>query len=121
MFPWELYGELARRASAEASSYTKQENALDDFVDSYRHITRITDQEKYQEARSKAQEMETRQEAETATLGRTFIRDADGANAFPSSPATRLRSSAAYTKQCTNSSASKPPVALMATLHRLWR
>ena len=26
--------------------------------------------------------MEAKQEAETATLGRTFIRDADGANAF---------------------------------------
>ena len=26
--------------------------------------------------------MDTKREAETATLGRTFIRDADGANAF---------------------------------------
>ncbi len=82
IFAWELYGELARRASAEASSYTKQESALDDFVDPYRPTTRITDQEKYQEARSMAQEMETKQEAETATLGRTFIRDANEANAF---------------------------------------
>jgi hypothetical protein len=31
---------------------------------------------------SKAQEMEAKRDAETATLGRTFIRDADKANAF---------------------------------------
>jgi hypothetical protein len=42
----------------------------------------ITDEHKHSEALSKAQEMEAMQDAETATLGRTFIRDADGANAF---------------------------------------
>jgi hypothetical protein len=83
IFAWELYGELARRAYDEASSYTKQEGGLDDaYLNSLRSITRITDQEKHQEAISKAQEMDAKQEAETATLGRTFIRDADGANAF---------------------------------------
>ena len=43
----------------------------------------ITNEQKHQEALSKAQEMkQAQQEAETATLGRTFIRDADQANAF---------------------------------------
>jgi hypothetical protein len=83
IFAWELYGELARRAHEEASSYTKQVSDLD-AIDPYRlrPTTTITDQKKYQAARSKAQEMETKQEAETATLGRTFIHDANDANAF---------------------------------------
>jgi hypothetical protein len=42
----------------------------------------ITDEQKRQEALSKAQEMTVKQDAETATLGRTFIRDANAANAF---------------------------------------
>ena len=48
----------------------------------YGPSTRITDEQKHQEALSKAQEMKAKQDAETATLGRTFIRDADQANAF---------------------------------------
>ena len=54
---------------------------MDDF-DYFRPTTVITDQEKHEEAISKAREMDAKQEAETATLGRTFVRDADGANAF---------------------------------------
>ena len=42
----------------------------------------ILNQRKHTEALSKAQEMEAKQDAETTTLGRTFIRDADEANAF---------------------------------------
>jgi hypothetical protein len=42
----------------------------------------ITDEQKHQEALAKVQEMKAKQDAETATLGRTFIRDADKANAF---------------------------------------
>ncbi len=42
----------------------------------------ITDEQKHQKALSKAQEMKAKQDAETATLGRTFMRDADQANAF---------------------------------------
>ena len=49
----------------------------------YGSFTRITDEHKHQEALSKAQEMKVRQEeVETATLGRSFIRDADKTNAF---------------------------------------
>jgi hypothetical protein len=82
IFAWELYGEWAERARQEASSYTKQEGGLVDDFDYLRPTTVITDQEKHQEATSKAWEMDAKQEAETATLGRTFIRDADSANAF---------------------------------------
>jgi hypothetical protein len=82
IFAWELYGELARRAHEEASSHTKQESKYHEIIDSELPTTTIIDQEKYREAISKAREMESKREAETATLGRTFIRDADGANAF---------------------------------------
>jgi len=78
IFAWQLYEELAERAQQDARSH---ESHLNDVV-IYTDIT-ITDQEKHQEALFKAQEMKARQEdPETATLGRTFIRDAEGANAF---------------------------------------
>ena len=38
----------------------------------------ISDGEKHREALSRAQQMRSEQEAETATLGRTFARDANG-------------------------------------------
>src|SRR5918994_7133465 len=60
IFAWELYGELARRAQEEAKSLKEYPR------DPYRVIPTITDQEKYQEARSEAQEMEAKQRAETA-------------------------------------------------------
>jgi hypothetical protein len=45
--------------------------------------TKITDEQKHQEALSKVQEIEAKQEDdESVTLGRTFIRDANNANAF---------------------------------------
>jgi hypothetical protein len=77
IFAWELYGEMADRARKEADTYTS------DFMDFVRttDIT-ITDEDKHREALSKAKEMEAMQDAETATLGQTFIRDASKANAF---------------------------------------
>jgi hypothetical protein len=48
IFAWELYGELARRANREASSYTKQVSVLDDDLDYFRPTTTITYQKKYQ-------------------------------------------------------------------------
>jgi hypothetical protein len=42
----------------------------------------ILDERKHQQAFSEAKEMKAKRDAETATLGRTFIRDADKANAF---------------------------------------
>jgi hypothetical protein len=75
---WQLYGELAERAQGEVQAY--EENFLEDIVAN--HDTTITDEQKHQKALSRAQEMKAKQDAETATLGRTFIRDADKANAF---------------------------------------
>ena len=88
IFAWDLYGDLARR-NEEASSHTKQPIQImlvnDDDL---RPPEGIVPPEKDQETRSKAQEVEAKQEieamqdAETPTLGLTFIRDANGANAF---------------------------------------
>jgi hypothetical protein len=75
IFTWELYGELRERAQEEAQNY---EWSVLDAVG----LPEITDEQKHEEALSKAQEMKAKQDAETATLGRTFIRDADQANAF---------------------------------------
>ena len=52
----------------------------------YEHIAEsdktIIDEQKHQEAISSAQEMKAKQDAETATLDRTFIRDVSEANAL---------------------------------------
>ena len=78
IFAWELYAELAERAEREAHSY--ESNLHADMPDT---LDTITDEQKHQEALSRAQEMKAKQEdAETATLGRTFMRDANEANAF---------------------------------------
>ena len=77
VFTWELYGELRERAQEEAETY--ESNV---FIDIGDPLDTITDEQKHQEALSKAQELKAKQDAETATLGRTFIRDADQANAF---------------------------------------
>ena len=76
IFTWELYEELAERAQEEAETY--ESSVLDEL-----RAANITDHQKHQEALSRAQEIKSEQHrAETATLGRTFIRDADTANAF---------------------------------------
>ena len=83
IFAWELYGEWAMRARQEAGNYTKQEGGYEEiFPDPFPRTTTITDPEKHQEAISRARKLDAKRRAETATLGRTFIRDADGANAF---------------------------------------
>ena len=95
IFTFELYGELAERARQEAARYSKTTTAvtldgkrlggeLDTLV-----TTTITDAQKYQEAVKRAQEMESVQDAELATLGQTFIRDPRGRTRSPNSPATR--------------------------------
>ena len=75
IFTWELYEELAERAQEEAETY--ESSVLDEL-----RAANITDHQKHQEALSRAEEMKSKQHAGTATLGRTFIRDADTANAF---------------------------------------
>src|SRR5215212_11796431 len=79
IFIWELYEELAERAQEEA--YTYQRSTFDESIENlYRPSTRITDQQKHQEALSRVEEMKSKlHRAQTATLGRTFIRDADTA------------------------------------------
>jgi hypothetical protein len=79
IFTWELYAELRERAQGEAQSY--EGNILTDIVKN--QYATITDEQKHKEALSKAEELKkAQQDAETATLGRTFIRDANEANAF---------------------------------------
>ena len=72
IFAWERLEELADRAEREAQGYELS-----------RAISPVTtDKDRYEEARSKVRRMRGEQEDELATLGRTFVRDADGANAF---------------------------------------
>jgi hypothetical protein len=75
IFTRELYRELAKRARQEVRSY--EWSVLDEIGSG-----EITDKQKHKEAISKAEEMEAKQDTETAKLGRTFIRDASEANAF---------------------------------------
>ncbi len=78
IFAWERSEELAERAEREAHRY--EANLADDLV-KVLDIT-ITDEKKHEEAHSRARRIRSEQEDETATLGRTFARDADRANAF---------------------------------------
>ncbi len=76
IFVWEHYEELAERARQEARSFEWS------IADNLGGPEGITDERKHREALSKAEEMKAKQDTETATLGRTFIRDASAANAF---------------------------------------
>ncbi len=78
IFTWELYEELAERAQQEAQTY--EFSALDELLAA--GSADITDEQKHQEALSRAEEMKRKQHADTATLGRTFKRDAEKVNAF---------------------------------------
>jgi hypothetical protein len=53
IFSWQLYGELLERAQGEAQTYER--SSIADFVETqYGPSTRITDEQKHQEALSKA-------------------------------------------------------------------
>jgi hypothetical protein len=78
IFAWERSEELAERAEREAQRY--ESGQVEDLV-RYLDIT-IIDEKKHEEAHSRARRIRSEQEDETATLGRTFARDADRANAF---------------------------------------
>ena len=78
IFAWERSEELAERAEREAQGYESDEA---EDIGRLLNIT-ITDEKKHQEALARARRMRSEQEDETATLGRTFARDADRANAF---------------------------------------
>jgi len=77
IFAWERSEELAERAEREAHGY---EYVPGDFL-MHAH-TNIRDEKKHDEALSRARRLRSEQEDEIATLGRTFARDADRANAF---------------------------------------
>jgi hypothetical protein len=78
IFVSERFEVLAERAEREASQY--EFDPMDTMHDAYR--TREEDYEKHEEAVSRARRMRSEQGDETATLGRSFARDADRANAF---------------------------------------
>ena len=78
IFALELYGQRLERARREASTYVK--DSIQDLMDSA--TTTVTDEKKHEEALAKVREMEAAPDSETATLGRTFVRDAETANAF---------------------------------------
>jgi hypothetical protein len=80
IFAWERYELLADRAHSEARSYLQY--PYKDHIEQMSNTPIITDAQKYDAALSKAEEMKAEQDTETATLGGTFIRDADKANAF---------------------------------------
>ena len=82
IFARELYAELAQRAHKEARSYTRQEGPDEEFLRRIIPTAKVTDEQRHKEALSKAKEMESMRDAETATLGKAFIQDADKANAF---------------------------------------
>jgi hypothetical protein len=71
----------------------------------------LSNGEKHEEALSRAQQIRSEQEAETATLGRTFARDANGANAFSKLSRDETTIERGLYKACTSSSASRPPAA----------
>jgi hypothetical protein len=80
MFDWERYELLAERAYSAAGKYERY--LFKDHEEQMMKTPIITNEQKYEEALNKAEEMKAKQEAGTPTLGRTFIRDSDGANAF---------------------------------------
>ena len=80
IFAWERFEELSERAQREAHEYEKWDYVPDMFDHDPQIV--ITDKKRHGEALSRAKRMRSEQEDETATLGRTFARDADKANAF---------------------------------------
>ena len=79
IFAAEHSRELAERAEREASSYIS--SGADELVGNVQGLE-ITDEEKRDEALARARQLRSAQEDDTVILGRTFVRDADTANAF---------------------------------------
>src|SRR5918994_1209006 len=77
IFAWGLYEEQAERAEQQARKY--ESTSLHNMIAT---LSDVTDKEKHEEALSKARQLRSEQESESATLGRTFARDADKTNAF---------------------------------------
>jgi hypothetical protein len=79
IFSWEHHEELAERAERKARGYELEQSLAELMRLSNAEITDI---EAHEKALSRAREIRSEQEAEDVTLGRTFARDADKANAF---------------------------------------
>ena len=77
IFAWERFEEMAKRAEHEAHGF---ERDRDEYL-KVMNVT-VTDEQRHEEALERARRMRSEQKDETATLGRTFARDANRANAF---------------------------------------
>jgi hypothetical protein len=83
VFAWEFYGQQVKRAADEVRRYEKHESTYDDdLVQSLMTRVTITDEQKHLEAQARVREISAMRDTENAWLGRTFVRDAEGANAF---------------------------------------
>ena len=81
VFAYELHEELAERSRWEASEH-RVDALVERLTGGYGAAFGTAGQEEHREALSGVEETKSRQDAETATVGRAFIRDANGANAF---------------------------------------
>jgi hypothetical protein len=79
IFVWEHYEELVERVEWQAHSYELRRN-LASVMEAMN--TEITNKKEREAALSRARQIRSEQEAEDTMLGRTFVRDADKANAF---------------------------------------
>jgi hypothetical protein len=83
IFVWERYGALAEQAEREARTYESHYVDPEIFADALATVdVAPTDKQKHQEALSRARQFRDEQKSGEATLGRTFTRDAENANAF---------------------------------------
>jgi F0F1-type ATP synthase epsilon subunit len=81
IFAWERFEVRAEQAEREAGQH-EELIPVDGGIFSLEPEVVITDEKKHEEALDRARRMRNEQEDETATLGRTFARDAERANAF---------------------------------------
>ena len=83
IFVWERYGALAEQAEREARTYESHHFDPEFFADALATVdVAATDKKKHEEALSRARQFRDEQKSGWATLGRTFTRDAENANAF---------------------------------------
>ena len=74
---------MLERNRQKARNYVRSQSQEDlyDYIGTSRE-SEIRDKEKLREVHGRAEELSRMQHADNTTLGRTFIRDADRANAF---------------------------------------
>jgi hypothetical protein len=82
IFAWERSGALAEQAESEARVYEGQSDPEFSMQFAHSAITKIYDEEKHKVALERVWRHRGEQKAKIASLGRTFSRDADEANAF---------------------------------------